>query len=371
MTRSILNTLAIATIGIFTATSASAAPEYPLFGDLNGDCIVDKADVYGVVGAMKGRSIYDADLNEDGAIDYYDYYLVYGSQNTTCGRRLMGDVNGDGVVNTGDVLDVLAGMGSTGINALDINNDQAVNQIDLDMVTAQLGATMARRVLGDVNGDYKVSAADIVEALPQVGGGLDAADADQDGSVDATDIAIIQSQMGETACSQLEGDANGDKQVDVYDLIVTYISIGSSLTQFDCDKDGDVDVNDYWTVNDAIGSIASDALEGDINGDWVVDDADVDLLDAVFGTSWTQADIDGSGAINATDLLSLNSAYGNASGEANDGDIDMNCGVDAQDLALLQATFGTSFAPADINGNGTVDTSDMLLLTGNYGQTCE
>lgn len=371
MTRSILNTLAIATIGIFTASAASAAPEYPLFGDLNDDCIVDKADIYAVMGAMKGRSIYDADLNNDGTVDAYDYYLVYGSQNTTCGRRLIGDVNGDGVVNTGDVLDVLGGTGSTGINALDINNDQAVNQIDIDMVTAQMGATMGRRVLGDVNGDYKVSSADILEALAQVSGGLDAADADQDGEVDSTDIAIIQSQIGETACSQLEGDANGDRKVDVYDLIVTYISVGSTLTQFDCDKDGDVDVDDYWTVNNALGSIAADALEGDINGDWVVDDADIDLLDAVIGTDWTQADIDASGSVAVSDLLEVNAAYGTASGEENDGDIDMNCEVDAQDLALIQATMGTSFAPADLDGNGVVGAYDVVLLSGNFGQTCE
>ena len=35
------------------------------------------------------------------------------------------------------------------------------------------------------------------------------------------------------------------------------------------------------------------------------------------------------------------------------------------------AAMGTDFAPADINGDGLVNTADVLILQGNYGLTCE
>ena len=86
--------------GLGMATTASASPEYPLFGDINGDCIVDKADIKPIKLLSAGQKIrlpYDTDLNNDGTTDVYDYYLVLGASNSTCGRRLIGDVNGDGL----------------------------------------------------------------------------------------------------------------------------------------------------------------------------------------------------------------------------------------------------------------------------------
>jgi hypothetical protein len=370
MKNSILSNIALGTIGLAIAHSASAAPEYALFGDLNDDCIVDKSDVYEVYYDL-GNTSGETDINNDGIVDVYDYYLVYGSQTTTCGRRLMGDVDGSGVVDSGDLLDALGAFGSTGYNAHDINGDMSVNQIDIDMITAQMGATMGRRVLGDVNGDYIVNTSDVLEALSQFGSSTEASDLDQNGAVTRVDLNLIRSQMGETACSQLPGDANGDKVVNVYDLIVTYIAIGSSLTQFDCDKDGAVTTADYYLVNDALGTIAGDTLEGDINGDWVVDDADIDLIDATYGEEWAQADIDGNGTVAFSDLSAALGNYGIGSGEAFEADIDMNCATDAQDLQVLVAAMGTDFAPADINGDGLVNTADVLILQANYGQTCE
>jgi hypothetical protein len=177
--------------------------------------------------------------------------------------------------------------------------------------------------------------------------------------------------MGETACSQLAGDANGDKVVNVYDLIVTYIAIGSSLTQFDCNKDGAVTTADYYLVNDALGTIAGDTFEGDVNGDWVVNDADIDLIEATFGEAWPQADIDGNGTVGQSDISLLLNNYGIGTGQQFDGDIDINCAVDSQDHQLVLAAMGTNFAPADIDGDGTVGLSDFLLVQGNYGFTCE
>ena len=353
---------------------ASASPEYPLFGDINDDCIVDKADIKPIKQLAQGYRIYvpyNTDLNNDGATDWMDYYLAVGASTSSCGRRLIGDVNGDGIVNMTDTLDVLGGYGSTGSNALDINRDFVVDQIDLDMVSAQRGDTMGRRVLGDVNGDYLVNSADVVETLSLTGSSTNAADLNRDGDVTAHDLNGIQSQLGETACSQLPGDANGDRQVDVYDLILVYMSVGSSLTQFDCDKDGSVTLDDYLIVNGELGTIAADVLSGDVNGDWVVDGMDVDLVDATIGTSWTQADLDGNEAVAANDLLDVNSAVGTNTMLTFDGDMDNNCAVDSQDVALLNAFLGTSFGPADSDGSDTINTVDLIHILSFAGTTCE
>ena len=331
---------------------------------------MDKSDVYAVYYDL-GNTSGETDINNDGIVDVYDYYLVYGSQTTTCGRRLIGDVNGSGVVDTGDLLDVLTAYGSTGYNAHDINADMTVDQVDIDMITAQLGATLGRRVMGDVNGDYIVNTSDILETLSQFGTSTDASDIDQNGAVELFDLNIIQTQMGETACSQLAGDANGDKVVNVYDRIVTYMAIGSTLTQFDCNKDGAVTTADYYLVNDAMGTIAGDTLEGDVNGDWVVDGADVDLIESTSGGNWPQTDIDANGAVGWSDLSAAMANFGIGSGNEFEGDIDINCAVDSQDLKVVEASMGTTFAPADINGDGLVNTADILILQANYGFTCD
>ena len=370
----LIRTTAAVTVAFALSQTAQANPDYPLFGDINGDCIVDKYDIkqiYLQASGAKVRLPYDTDLNNDGITDAFDHYLAIGASNSTCGRRLIGDVNGDGIVNTGDTLDVLGGYGTGGYNALDINGDLSVDDIDLDMVHAQLGHTMGRRVLGDVNGDYIVNNSDVLETLTLIGNATNAADLNRDGVVNSLDLNALQTQSGETACSQLAGDTNGDKKVDVYDLITVYVAIGSSLTQFDCNQDGVVSELDYDIVNDNQGSTAGLMFSGDINGDWMIDDADIDLIGATFGTSWTQADLNGSESVNMSDLLDANSAYGLATGGELNGDIDNDCVVDAQDIYLAAAFMGGSFEPADIDGNGTVVTSDLLAIVGNNGMTCD
>ena len=77
----------------------------------------------------------------------------------------------------------------------------------------------------------------------------------------------------------------------------------------------------------------SHALPGDVNGDWVVDAMDVDLLDAIsvpigrkrMSTEMERATVTyhGNGAVGDTSILTF------------DGDMDNNCAVDSQDTELL------------------------------------
>ena len=55
--------------------------------------------------------------------------------------KLKGDVNGDGVVNIADLVLVASNLGETGQNAADINNDGQVNIADLVLVAGALGTS--------------------------------------------------------------------------------------------------------------------------------------------------------------------------------------------------------------------------------------
>ena len=43
-------------------------------------------------------------------------------------------------------------------------------------------------------------------------------------------------------------------------------------------------------------------LQGDVNGDWVVDDRDIDTVEATWGSDYAQTDVDGDGTVGTSDL---------------------------------------------------------------------
>ena len=68
--------------------------------------------------------------------------------------RVVGDVNGDGVVNIQDLVRVGSSIGQTGPNAADVNGDGVVNIADLVTVANAFGNAAAAPVIG--NNDLQV-----------------------------------------------------------------------------------------------------------------------------------------------------------------------------------------------------------------------
>ena len=99
-----------------------------------------------------------------------------------------------------------------------------------------------------------------------------------------------------------------------------------------------------------------------MNGDWVVDDRDLDIVQAVWGTDYAQADIDDNGSVGARDQGVVLSEYGNTFGQQRTGDIDGNGLLNDVDLGILKAAWGTDFEPADLNADGTVNVKDLILF---------
>lgn len=347
---------------ILTPAALAGEPDYPLFGDVNDDCVVDINDMNHINKLIGTRIKFDkGDLNDNGRIDVEDYFLVNVSVGSTCGKRLVGDVDGSGIVTARDLNQILADFGTKN-SASDINGDWTVDSADIDLVQANWGRTLGRRLLGDVNGDNVVDARDLSEVLAEWGKGASAADMDGDNVVGDLELGIVKARFGMTAGRQVFGDVDGNLLVNHIDALLVRGAQGTYLSQFDIDDDGKVTQNDYDLVVMSEGNIASDSLPGDVNGDWVVDDRDMDSVQAVWGTEYEQADIDGNGTVGARDLNVTLASYGNTFGIQRTGDIDGNGVPNETDLNILRAAWGSSFEPADLNSDGIVNGKDLSIF---------
>jgi Ca2+-binding EF-hand superfamily protein len=265
---------------------------------------------------------------------------------------------------------VLADYGSTG-GSSDSDGSGTVDDADIEFVEANYGSSFAQRVLGDATGNAKVDTDDLLMALADFRSSRTRSDVDGDGKINRRDLSMIQARMGATASTVLTGDVNGDRLVDDMDIDLIEAHLGSSWAQADLNGDGTVNVGDLMLVLSASGDSSAQRLIGDISGDGLVDAVDQDLLTASFGSEYTQADVDANGSINTSDLMELLSAWGETYGSELVGDIDGSCSVDETDIALYVATLGSSWAQADLDGDGIVATSDNLILLENFGAVCE
>jgi len=344
-----------------TASPATARPLMcqvsPLLGDLNGDCVVNNADL---LIALGGALV--ADLDGDGLADGTDIGILTSVFGTTCGTRLIGDTNGDGVVNTPDALTLSSQFG-TSDPISDFNRDGIVDNADYGMLKANWGATMGGRTYGDVNGDDIVNSSDMLSVLSAFGStALSACEINGDGIVDEVEVGIVAARMNMRSGIELEGDLNGDDLVDSWDLDLMLSAQGTELAKADLNGDGNVGALDLSLVTGGWSLTGADDFAGDVDGNWVVDSVDLDLLLANFGGSWPQADVNSDGVVNTSDLLDVLAPFGTAQAHA-DGDIDGNCDVNATDVDLLLATMGAVWPPADVDASGGANgTSDLLSL---------
>ena len=343
------------------STTAFGAPDYPLFGDVTGDCVVDINDMKAVNKTLTGeKKSENADVNEDGTVSVDDYFLVNVSVGATCGRRLLGDIDGNGQVNNTDFSKVLGAYGSTD-DAFDINGDRIVDDQDIAILEANWGATLGRRLLGDINGDNSVDSLDLAEVTGAWGTGASAADMNGDNVVDAFELNVVRARFGATAGTQILGDVDGNLKVDHIDALLTRGARGTQLLQFDLNGDGKITTVDEDIVWDNRGRISSDVLKGDINGDWVVNDLDIDILEAFWGESYAQADLNGDGIVGSSDSATVLGSYGDTHGQQRTGDVDGDCALTDMDLDLIKAAWGTDFEPTDLNADGTVNALDLSI----------
>lgn len=110
-------------------------------------------------------------------------------------------------------------------------------------------------------------------------------------------------------------------------------------------------------------------VPGDVNGDGVVNLADLNLVLANFATPGTDGDANGDGVVDLADLnlVLANFAGGGSMPPEVPGDVNGDGLVDLGDLNLVLANFGASTPDGDANGDGTVDLNDLNVVLANFG----
>jgi hypothetical protein len=245
-----------------------------------------------------------------------------------------------------------------------------VTGTDFELIEANFGATTASRVLGDADGSGVVTSADIRTALAQLGRG-GSADCDGDGVVTRSDIQMTQARLGATTTTTLQGDINGDRVVDGADQSLLEAHFGTDWARADLDGNGSVSLSDLMDLLAAMSDTTAQVLLGDINGDGAVDNADQEIMEALFSSDDVVADLNGDGMVDSGDLLLFLGGFGSIYADNLEGDVDGNCVVGPEDLALVQASMGSDWIQADVNGDTAVTVADALTILAHMGDTCE
>jgi len=381
MTRNLLITIFSISTAITSGTAnargfaavPSTAPNYgpymnPILGDLNSDCIVTSSDLRQILRSV-GAGATTADLNNDGAVNGVDVDMVAAQLGFTCSDRLMGDINGDGIVSAADIQAALGGVGTSAPTS-DVDGDGDVDSTDLQLIQVNLGATAASRILGDADGSGEVSSADLTVALAQQGQ-QGSADCNGDGLVTEIDLNMIEARLGSNTTSALPGDLNGDRLVDTADQELLEATLGAAWDRADFDGSGTVGTADLINLLGMIGDSTAQVLLGDVNGDGWVNGTDLSATAYLMSGQDPVADIDGNGIVGVSDILEIQQGFFAVYADNLPGDVDGNCVVGEEDVALIEATMGTDWALGDVTGDGTVGTSDLISTLGNFGNTCQ
>ncbi|HIG51808.1 hypothetical protein CXT76_01645 [Candidatus Parvarchaeota archaeon] len=131
---------------------------------------------------------------------------------------MVGDVNGDGLVNIADIVrltDYVNGH-KIYVNPIsgDVNGDDSINWFDVVQLSNDLFMSSNPVILGDSNNDLKVDVADIVILSHYLTGqqvvvDLDNSDFNQDGEIDKSDLKDLSENLFNSGTEDLEEVAEG------------------------------------------------------------------------------------------------------------------------------------------------------------------
>ncbi len=275
-------------------------------------------------------------------------YLSQGGANVAYGsilalrNKIAGDFNGNGARDAGDIAEMLRAFRQR--NA----GPAWVAPAGSGPLAGQPGTDAVIEILGDHNADGNLDAADVryaADGLYLVGGNLDRKAGFTAVDTEWNTLTGSNNFFGTTkatGAAYAAGDSRGDIANSTGDVAPGWAPVGadSLINAFDIDyayaqfkKNANIiDGAANWSNLDE--AIHFD-LSADINGDLVVDQADVcELVTGILGTSLGDVNLDG--AVDGLDIGIINSNLGNA---------------------------GT-WATGDVSGDGQVNSDDLDIATG-------
>ena len=239
--------------------------------------------------------------------------LLYGDFRPRLLRSVLGDSNGDGLANREDLNNLFSFLFEGGVTpenllAADINQDGYIDLSDVGFVEPQ------PIVAGDADGDGEITQNDarLILSYLFLGGpaplDLQVADANQDERLDISDAVYIFKLLD---VEIIRGDANADGQVTQADveIILAYLFEGGSapesLLSADANQDSRLDISDAIFISNHL------FIRGDANDDGFVDLADVEFILAYLFEGGAQprfleaADTNADGAVDISDAIYL------------------------------------------------------------------
>ncbi|MCH8880775.1 MAG: hypothetical protein IID34_12955, partial [Planctomycetes bacterium] len=159
-----------------------------------------------------------------------------------------------------------------------------------------------------------------------------------------------------------EGDVGADRQM---------------TCEGDLDQNGQIDSTDLAMLLSKYGRC--NRCEEDLNGDGVVDEEDVDILLDSWGKCQEEEEksTDVSRSLAATDGAEIEADLPPQNDREEEepqcpGDLDGNGTIDSTDLALLLSSYGRCYkCDADLTGDGSVDQDDIDVLMASWGECDE
>ena len=129
-----------------------------------------------------------------------------------------------------------------------------------------------------------------------------------------------------------------------------------------------IDLRDFETGGgQLVLDLKSEIGEALLNGDQVLDAADIDDLTAAIDSDDLRYDLNGDGSVDLSDReMLVSDVFGTLPGDA---DLDKN--IDFGDFLVVSNNFDTTtgWSGGDFDGNGKTDFADFLLLSANFGAT--
>ncbi|MCA9300160.1 MAG: hypothetical protein KDA28_13900, partial [Phycisphaerales bacterium] len=250
-------------------------------------------------------------------------------------NRIAGDFDGDGARTSADADDMVAAW-------RDRNGGPAF----------QSGTDVIIEVIGDFTGDGNFMADDVrywADGLHMSGSGS----LDRAAGFLAVDDAFGGNFFGTTLANGTYDHGDSVADVSNPDAVNArgWNPIGADMVVDDHDIDWVCSNFGDW--NDLGDAVAID-LSCDMNGDLVVDTADVDVVLAILETTYGDVNLDG--MVDATDEAIVLANQGMTDAGWADGDTDCDGDVDEDDLSV--------FCQADLNGDTVLDIFDVLGFLG-------